>query len=519
MTTNVNSAQQAATGRRVIVVGGGSAGCVMASRLSEDPSINVVLVEAGPDYEEIDDPRAANVRNAWGFGFTTHDWGYVSDDHIPESTNTPDFAMVEQGVLPVFAGKVTGGGSSVNATNALQPTKLDMDRWVGLGATDWTWDEVLPYLRKIESDPIGGERHGTDGLVPVHRWTADNGLRPFMQAFVDACAEQGHPVTADLNGDSQRGAGPVPLNQREGVRQSSAVTYLKAARGRPNLTVMDDQQVDRVLFDGTRAIGIVLVSGEELFADEIVLSAGSIGSPAILMRSGVGPKSLLDDLGIDVVSELDGVGQKLGDHPLVYMTYEADAEAMGELLPPLQTMLVFSSGGPDAALEPDLHAIPFTLEPGSLIIAVGLVRPYSMGSVSIRSRDPLERPQILLNLMHHPDDLKRLAAGVAHVRDIVASPSLEKYVGAELWPGPDVVDRGDISRAVLEAKNTYVHMVSTCSMGDPGLPWAVVGQDGAVHGTQGLRVVDASIMPVIPSVPTNFTTMMIAERCAALMRR
>lgn len=491
----------------------------MASRLSEDPSTEVILVEAGPDYTDIDDPAAANVRNAWVFGFTTHDWGYVSDDHIPESTNTPDFAIVEQGVLPVFAGKTTGGGSSVNATNALQPTKLDMDRWVGLGATDWTWEEVLPYLRKIENDPIGGERHGTDGLVPVHRWTADNGLRPFMQAFVDACAEQGHPVVADLNGESQRGAGPVPLNQRDGVRQSSAVTYLAAARGRSNLTVMDDQHVDRVLFDGTRAAGIVLATGEELLADEVVLSAGSIGSPAILMRSGVGPKPLLDDLGIDVVSALDGVGQKLGDHPLVYMTYEADAEAIGELLPPLQTMLVFSSGGPDSALEPDLHAIPFTLEPGLLIIAVGLVRPLSMGSVMIRSRDPLERPQILLNLMHHPDDLKRLVAGVAHVREIVDSPSLEKYVGAELWPGPDVVDRGDISRAVLEAKNTYVHMVSTCSMGDSGLPWAVVGQDGAVHGTQGLRVVDASIMPVIPSVPTNFTTMMIAERCAALMRR
>ena len=274
-----------------------------------------------------------------------------------------------------------------------------------------------------------------------------------------------------------------------------------------------------MLFAGNRAIGIVLVSGQELLADEVVLSAGSIGSPAILMRSGVGPKQLLNDLGIDIVSELDGVGQKLGDHPLVYMTYEADADAIGELLPPLQTMLVFSSGGPDSDLEPDLHAIPFTLEPGLMIVAVGLVRPLSMGSVTIRSRDPLEKPRILLNLMHHPDDLKRLVAGVAHVREIVASPSLEKYVGAELWPGPEVVDRGDISQAVLEAKNTYVHMVSTCSMGDPGLPWAVVGQDGAVHGTEGLRVVDASIMPVIPSVPTNFTTMMIAERCAALMRR
>ena len=149
MTTNASStAPQAAASRRVIVVGGGSAGCVMASRLSEDPSTEVVLVEAGPDYQDIDDPGAANVRNAWLFGFTSHDWGYQSDDHIPESTNTPDFAIVEQGVLPVFAGKVTGGGSSVNATNALQPTKRDMDRWVGLGATDWTtWRDGIPISR------------------------------------------------------------------------------------------------------------------------------------------------------------------------------------------------------------------------------------------------------------------------------------------------------------------------------------------------------------------------------------
>jgi choline dehydrogenase len=505
--------------KRIVVVGGGSAGCVMASRLSEDPELDIVLIEAGPDYPDINDPEVANVRNAWNFGFTNFDWGYVSDDHIPESTNTPDFAMVEQGVLPVFAGKVTGGGSSVNATNALQPTKRDLDRWVSLGATDWTWDEVLPYLRKIESDPIGGERHGVDGLVPVHRWTEDNGLRSVMKAFVDACAEMGHPIVKDLNGESQRGAGPVPLNQRDGVRQSSAVTYLAAARGRDNLTIMDREQVDRVLFDGTRATGVLLVSGKTVEADEVVLSAGSIGSPAILMRSGVGPRPLLEELGIDVVSALDGVGQKLNDHPLVYMTYEADVDAIGELLPPLQTMLVFSSAGPDSDLEVDLHAIPFTLAPGQIIVAVGLVRPQSTGSVSIRSRDPLEPPKVLLNLMHHPDDLRRLVSGVAHVRELMRAPSLEKYVGAELWPGPDITTRGDISRAVLEAKNTYVHMVSTCSMGDEGLSWAVVGQDGSVHGTQGLRVVDGSIMPVIPSVPTNFTVMMIAERCADLMRR
>lgn len=505
--------------KHIVVCGGGSAGCVMASRLSEDPGVRVTLVEAGPDYPDLSDPAAADVRNAWSFGFTSHDWGYSSDDHIPESTNAPDFAVVEQGVLPVLRGKVMGGSSSVNATNALRPTKADFDRWVGLGANRWSWETMQPVLARLESDPVGGPGHGGDGPVPIHRWTTANGLRPVMSAFMEACADQGYPIVDDLNGASQRGAGPVPLNQVDGVRQSSSATYLAIARGRDNLVIRDRSEVDRVEFDGAVAKAVVLASGERIEADEVVLSTGSVGTPAILMRSGIGPRPLLERLGIPVVSELDGVGQKLSDHPLVYLTYEADPDAIGELLPPLQTMLAFSSAGPRSDGEVDLHAIPFTLAPGQIILALGLVRPLSLGSVEIRSRDPLDPPKILLNLMHHPEDLRRLTVGVSLGRELMASSAMAKYVGAELWPGPQVTTLGELSQAVLEAKNTYAHAVGTCGMGDAGMPWAVVDQDCAVHGTQGLRVVDASVMPAIPSVPTNLTTMAIAERAAELLRQ
>ncbi|WP_033324779.1 GMC family oxidoreductase [Streptomyces yerevanensis] len=505
--------------RRIVVCGGGSAGGVLAARLSEEPANTVTLVEAGPDYRTPEE-TAPEVLDANQFGFTTHDWAYESADHVVDADSIPMFGIVEQGVVPVLRGKVIGGSSSVNGANALRPTPEDFARWTGLGNDRWSWDQVLPYLKKLEDDPVGGELHGTGGPVHIERFSEGDGLRPVMSAFLEACAQAGHPLRPDMNGADRRGAGPVPFNRKDGIRQSSALAYLGLARDRANLTVLGEQTVDRVEFtDDGRARAVVLGDGTRLEADLVVLSAGTVGSPAVLMRSGIGPRRLLEELSIPVIQALEGVGRNLRDHPMVYLTYAVDEEAVGELLPPLQTVLAFSSAGAGSAGEVDLHALPFTMEPGVMLVPLGLVRPYSLGRVEISSRDPEAAPRIRLGLLDHPDDVRRMVAGIRQVREIIGSGPLEKYVRAEQWPGPEATTDADLTRAVLQGKNTYCHAVGTCAMGGAGTPTAVVDEGGKVHGLDGLYVVDASIMPDIPAVPTNTTVMMMAERCADELRR
>jgi choline dehydrogenase len=261
----------------------------------------------------------------------------------------------------------------------------------------------------------------------------------------------------------------------------------------------------------------VLATGERLEADLVVLSAGALASPGILMRSGVGPAALLERLGIELAQRLDGVGRNLRDHPMVYPTFALN-EAAGPPAPPLQAALALSSTGPGTRGEIDLHFIPVTPADDQLIVSVGLVRPYSLGRYEIRSADPNEPPSILFNVLDHPEDLARIVRGVVLTRELLAQEPLASYVVEELWPGPDVRTEADLVGAVLGAKNTYAHATSTCAMGPADAPGAVVDQMGRVHGLEDLYVIDASIFPTIPSVPTNLTTIMVAERCAAELR-
>jgi choline dehydrogenase len=500
---------------RVVICGGGSAGCVLAARLSEDPSVGVVLLEAGPDFASVEE-LPEDVRNAWIFGVEDHDWGWVSDDHV-EDTDTPNRIFAPDAMaIRAWRGKVIGGSSSTNASNALRPPRQDFDQWVGLGNDRWSWEEVLPALRAMEDDPIGGERHGTGGPLPVRRFTG-GALRPIFADLLEAAGRAGHAVVDDLNGTDAGGAGPVPLNQVDQVRQSTNVAYLNAARGRPNLEIRGDALVDRVELSDGRASAVVLADGERIEADVVVLAAGALASPGILMRSGVGPSALLERLGVDVVRRLEGVGRNLRDHPMVYPTF-ALTEAAGPPAPPLQTAIACNACGPGAAGHPDLHLIPVTPAADQMIISVGLVRPFSVGRYAIRSPDPHDPPSILFNILDHPEDLARIVRGVVLARELMATEPLASYVTGELWPGPDVRTEAEIAAAVLGAKNTYAHATSTCAMGPAGTPWAVVDQMGAVHGLDDLFVIDASIFPAIPSVPTNLTTIMLAERCAAELR-
>ena len=343
---------------RVVVCGGGSAGCVVAARLSEEPSVEVVLLEAGPDFATVQE-LPEDVRNAWIFGVTDHDWGWVSEDHVEQTDHPNRVHAPEPAAIYAWRGKVIGGSSSTNASNALRPPREDFDRWVGLGNDRWSWDQVLPTFRAMEDDPIGGERHGTGGPLPVRRFNGER-MRPIFADLIESARRLGYPVVEDLNGTDDGGAGPVPLNQVDQVRQSTNLTYLGPARGRPNLSVRGDVLVDRVeLIDG-RARAVVLDTGERIEADLVVLSAGALASPGILMRSGVGPGALLDRLGIAVVHRLEGVGRSLRDHPMVYPTYSLNGQA-GSPAPPIQTAIVLSAAGPDRGRgEIDLHFIPVT---------------------------------------------------------------------------------------------------------------------------------------------------------------
>ena len=498
----------------VIVVGSGSAGGVLAARLSEDPAVSVLVLEAGPYYPTVEE-MPEDIRLAWRFGGMAHDWGYSAAGVAVEGEGS-GFG-IEGGGVPVPRGKVVGGSSSVNGSNALRAYPSDFDRWVGLGNDLWSWEQVLPYFRRMENDPMGGELHGSDGPMPIRRFTGED-LRPVMHAFVDACEQAGHPRVEDLSTPGAIGTGSLPVNQVDGVRQSTAVAYLLPAMERPNLELRAGVTVDRVELTAGRARAVVLTSGERLEADLVVLAAGAVGSPIILQRSGIGPAEVLERHGIAVAQALPGVGRNLRDHPMLYPTWTADADAVGPLDPPLQAFCVCASSGTHVEDQIDLNFVPFTLQPGAINVGLGFVRPYSVGHLEISAADPDAGPDIHLNLFSHPEDLPRTVMGVKILREVFAQEALASYVGDELWPGPDAVSDKAIADAIMAAPTTYAHVLGTCAMGQAGADWAVVDQRGKVHGVEGLHVVDASIMPTIPAVPPNMTVIMMAERCTEFLR-
>jgi len=507
---------------RVVVIGAGSAGCVVASRLSEDAQVDVVLLEAGPDYPDV---HAApdDIRSGYVMGGTQHDWGYVSEPVSgPGGVVTPGSQL---GVVPVLRGKVVGGSSSVNGTSILRALPSDFDVWVAAGNPAWSWDDVLPVFRRLEDDPASGEWHGQGGPLHVHRFPP-NQMRPVHQAFLDASVELGHRLVADHNAPGALGAGPLPLNQVDSVRQSAAVTHLAAARDRPNLTVRSGVTVDRIAIVDGAPRAVVLGDGERIEADRVVLAAGAYGSPAILMRSGVGPAAGLRSLGIEPVADLRAVGRNLREHPMFVVSVEGNTEALGELIPPVQSILTLTSDGSDDQAHLDLQVALmvtteytsewFTAPPGTLLFGIGLVKPRSAGHIELTSVDPHAAPRIWLNFYDDPSDLARMVQGVGVVRDLLACTALKGLAGQEQFPGPSVIGSA-LEELVRTSTPAYAHATGTCRMGPSG-ETSVVDETGRVHGLDGLWIIDASIMPHLPSVPTNATTMMLAERCVAWMR-
>jgi choline dehydrogenase len=491
----------------------------VAARLTEDPGTSVVLIEAGPDYPDV---LAApdDIRSGYVMGGKAHDWGYMSEPTAGAAV-TPGS---DQGVVPVLRGKVVGGSSAVNGAVIRRARPTDFDAWVEAGNDRWSWDQVLPAFCSLEDDPAPGDWHGKGGPLHIHRFPPTV-MRPFHRAFLDGCGSLGHPIVEDHNAPNAIGAGPIPLNQVDGIRQSTAVTHLSQARDRPNLTVRSGVTVDRLGIVDRSARSVWLTNGERLDADLVVLSAGAYGSPAILMRSGIGPSHALLAVGIEPLVDLRAVGENLRDHPMFVVSFAGNTAALGDLAPPVQTLLTFTSDGSGdpahidlelAAMTPCAPSDWFAAPIGTVVVGVGLVKPRSTGRMLVASAAADDPPRIWLNFFDDPADTERMARGVELVRQLFATPSLKPYVHEEEFPGTAV--RGDDLHALIRMSTpSYAHATGTCQMGRQP-ETSVVDQTGRVHGVDRLWVIDASIIPALPSVPTNLTTMMLAERCAAWLR-
>ena len=521
-----------------IIIGAGSAGCVLANRLTEDADTRVLVLEYGGSDRSvvIQMPSAFSIP----MNTTKYNWRYESE---PEP-------YLNGRRIHCPRGKVLGGSSSINGLVYIRGHAFDFDEWESLGAEGWGYRNCLPYFKRAESCDAGGDEY-RGGSGPLHTTSGNNMKNPLYGAWVDAGAEAGYIKTDDCNGYMQEGFGAMHMTVKDGVRCSTANAYLRPAMQRPNLTVITQAMTRQIILDGKRAVGVSYDRDGQTHTvyckREVLICAGPIGSPHLLQRSGIGPAAVLSKAGVEVRHDLAGVGENLQDHSEIYIQYGCkEPVTLNSKMDPLSKLMIglrwllckdglgatnhFEAGGFIRSGEglrwPDIqfHFLPAAMrydgkkpiKGHGFMVLTGPNKPKSRGHVRLRSADPYEHPQILFNYLQREEDREGFRRCVRLTREIIGQPAMDRFRDTEIAPGPDVNSDAEIDAFVRENLESTYHPCGSCRMGEDDM--AVVDSQLRVRGMEGLRVIDSSVFPTEPNGNLNAPTIMLAERAADLVR-